>query len=52
MEIYNPLVFSEKGNRDNNEDCVYPNNQIDQTTRLFIVCDGMGGSGNPRSISA
>jgi PPM family protein phosphatase len=44
MEIYNLFVFSEKGNRENNEDCVYPNTQINQTSRLFIVCDGMGGT--------
>lgn len=44
--IYNtPLFFSEKGNRENNEDSVYPNSGIFTGREdLFIVCDGVGGA--------
>ncbi|WP_165940241.1 PP2C family protein-serine/threonine phosphatase [Dyadobacter psychrotolerans] len=42
ITISPPLAFTELGRRDNNEDYICPTN-VDTDTRLFIVCDGMGG---------
>ena len=42
IKIFQPISFSELGQRDNNEDYVFPAS-INANTRLFIVCDGMGG---------
>ena len=39
-----PLTFSEIGKRKNNEDSIYPKGQINSDARLFLVCDGMGGT--------
>ena len=44
IEIHPPLSIYELGQRDNQEDNIYP--QLGRTTaadRLFLVCDGMGG---------
>jgi len=44
FEIFTPIVIHELGQRDNQEDSVYP--QLGSATdadRLFLVCDGMGG---------
>lgn len=38
--IEKPLTFSLTGQRATNEDYVYP---VDERSRLFIVCDGIGG---------
>ena len=35
-----PITFSLTGQRTTNEDYVYP---VDEQSRLFIVCDGIGG---------
>ena len=44
MPLHQPVCFSYKGKRDNNEDYIYPDDG-DATTAdtLFLVCDGMGG---------
>lgn len=42
ITIFPPLAFSEVGQRKNNEDYTFPET-VSTTTRLFIVCDGMGG---------
>lgn len=39
-----PQAIHEIGQRNNQEDCIYPAmGKADESTRLFIVCDGMGG---------
>lgn len=44
IKIYQPLAIQEQGNRDNQEDFIYPLMGTATTSdRLFIVCDGMGG---------
>lgn len=42
INIRKPLCFSELGLKDNQEDYLYPVN-ADADTRVFILCDGMGG---------
>ncbi|WP_428667047.1 PP2C family protein-serine/threonine phosphatase [Runella sp.] len=42
ITIFQPLFFSEVGQRQNNEDYYLPI-KPDTKTKLFIVCDGMGG---------
>jgi len=43
--IDKPLSFTEKGRRGNNEDFIYPDQKsLGESDRLFIVCDGVGGS--------
>ena len=45
LSIKNPFYLNEKGKRQNNEDYIYPDpGTADERTRLFIVCDGVGGS--------
>ena len=40
-----PLAISEKGRRPNNEDYIYPLSELANANhKLFIVCDGVGGS--------
>lgn len=44
IKIGLPLSFSEIGQKDNQEDFVFPSpNDVKQTDRIFILCDGMGG---------
>lgn len=44
-EIEHPLSFSVIGKRTNNEDSIYPKQgEANTSTRLFLVCDGMGGT--------
>jgi len=44
INIYQPQAIHELGKRDNQEDCIYPAlGQATTATRLFMVCDGMGG---------
>lgn len=45
IEIRQPLSFSEIGKKDNQEDYLYPQH-ADTNTRVFILCDGMGGHDN------
>ena len=42
ITIRRPLCFSEIGLKDNQEDYLYPQ-QVGSNTRVFIMCDGMGG---------
>jgi serine/threonine protein phosphatase PrpC len=42
IQIEEPLIFSLTGQRANNEDFVYPTAPTSDT-RLFMVCDGIGG---------
>ena len=42
--LHPPVGFSQPGERDNNEDFVYPLLQdANASDRLFLVCDGVGG---------
>ena len=44
IKIYPPLAIQEMGNRDNQEDYIYPEcGKATINDHLFIVCDGMGG---------
>lgn len=45
ITIKQPLCFSEIGKKDNQEDYLYPSH-ADTNTRVFILCDGMGGHDN------
>ena len=45
IRIRKPLSFTEIGRKDNQEDCLYPSD-VDDKTRVFILCDGMGGHDN------
>lgn len=45
ITIRKPLCFSEIGRKDNQEDYLFPTN-ADESTRVFILCDGMGGHDN------
>ena len=38
------INFSEIGKRKNNEDSIFPKGEINSDARLFLVCDGMGGT--------
>lgn len=42
ISIRKPLWFSEIGKKDNQEDYVFPQN-ASESTRVFLLCDGMGG---------
>ena len=45
ITIQRPFSVSEIGKRFNNEDSIYPNNEsVSINNRLFLVCDGVGGS--------
>ncbi len=45
ISIKQPYFLNEKGKRQNNEDFIFPDpGSADESTRLFIVCDGVGGS--------
>lgn len=47
IKIYPPLAVQELGNRDNQEDYIYPvYGKATANDHLFIVCDGMGGHEN------
>lgn len=53
IKIYQPVSFSEKGNRPNNEDCVFPQPGFATVAdRLFLVCDGVGGEHKGEVASA
>jgi protein phosphatase len=42
MKLFSPVHCHEIGQRSNNEDTIYPSVATEHT-RLFIVCDGVGG---------
>ena len=42
ISLYPPLSIHEIGNRDNQEDALWPL-QPTVNDRLFVLCDGMGG---------
>ncbi|WP_143092752.1 PP2C family protein-serine/threonine phosphatase [Arsenicibacter rosenii] len=45
METHLPLSFTETGQRPTNQDALYPAAGIaNHQTRVFVVCDGMGGA--------
>ena len=45
ITIGRPFATSEKGRRQNNEDYIYPLSELaGSDQKLFIVCDGVGGS--------
>jgi len=45
ISIYPPCGFSEIGQRENNEDALFPSLELaSENHNLFIVCDGVGGS--------
>ncbi|MCU7549845.1 protein phosphatase 2C domain-containing protein [Chitinophagaceae bacterium LB-8] len=45
LQAINAYCLNEVGGRDQNEDSVWPDKyQADINTRLFMVCDGVGGS--------
>lgn len=43
MKIYQPVSLNELGGRGNNEDSIFPVMPMTED-RLFLVCDGVGGS--------
>lgn len=45
IKIRKPLSFTEIGRKNNQEDYLYPSH-ADEKTRVFIMCDGMGGHDN------
>lgn len=45
IEIRKPRCFSEIGLKDNQEDYLFPSDATDKS-RVFILCDGMGGHDN------
>ena len=45
ITIERPFAATEKGKRNNNEDCIYPSSELaTPQQRLFMVCDGVGGA--------
>lgn len=53
ITIGKPCAVCEKGGRANNEDCIYPSSECaDSHQRLFLVCDGVGGSERGEIASA
>lgn len=52
IRIEMPYAIHELGNRDNQEDSIYPQEEIaSRSDRLFLVCDGMGGHSNSEVAS-
>ena len=47
MKIIKSFAINEIGQRENQEDCIFPNNEtIIGKTNFFMICDGMGGHEN------
>lgn len=51
ITIRKPLCFSEIGRKENQEDYLFPSEATNRT-RVFIMCDGMGGHDNGEVASA
>lgn len=44
FHLYQPLAINELGGRQNQEDAIYPlMGEVSADSRVFVVCDGMGG---------
>ena len=44
IRISKPCCYTAQGGKPNQEDSLFPaRGKADKTTRVFIVCDGMGG---------
>ena len=53
IKIGQPLAFSYIGQKDNQEDCIFPLiEKMSVKHRYFILCDGMGGHDNGEVASA
>ncbi|GHV49704.1 serine/threonine protein phosphatase [Bacteroidia bacterium] len=53
ITIGKPCAISEKGNKTNNEDFIYPSPEVvTSDQRLFLVCDGVGGAEKGEVASA
>ncbi len=44
ISIFDPLYLNEIGGRENNEDRIYPAGFTSYSSRIFMVCDGVGGA--------
>ena len=45
ITICQPLGFTFQGQRENNEDAIFPpSGQATSSQRFFVVCDGVGGA--------
>ncbi|MDR0732663.1 MAG: protein phosphatase 2C domain-containing protein [Dysgonamonadaceae bacterium] len=51
LTIKKPFSISEIGKRLNNEDSIYPDDYGTASDRLFLVCDGVGGSNKGEAAS-
>jgi protein phosphatase len=51
ITIKKPFSISEMGKRLNNEDSIYPDGDCGTANRLFLVCDGVGGSNKGEAAS-
>jgi len=53
ITLQKPVSISEIGHRFNNEDSIFPSNElVSANDRLFLVCDGVGGSNKGEIASA
>ncbi|WP_080904809.1 PP2C family serine/threonine-protein phosphatase [Parabacteroides sp. Marseille-P3160] len=53
ITLERPYAICEKGGRSNNEDSIYPLSELAKPSqRLFLVCDGVGGSEKGEIASA